>query len=360
MSETDQPAAQQALNQAKLALRQGDKALARDWALRAARLAPNLELPWLILAALSDPGESIAYLRRALAINPRSESARKGMHWALQRQRAALSLSKTQPVAVRPGDTQKIRVRPRRPSLSDTAPIRLTRKPPRRNWPLILGAVLPWLMSLLVICIGLLFWFGFSEEWVVFAGSSAAERPAGVYEKPTLTPTATFTPTPTATFTPTPTPTETPTPIPTETPTPDPTATPLPTQPAYAQAYVAPSGGSGRWIDIDLSDQVLYAYEGDQVVNTFIVSTGTWQHPTVTGQFSIYVKYRYDTMVGPDYYLPNVPYVMYFYKGYGVHGTYWHNNFGTPMSHGCVNLRTEDAGWLYNWASIGTLVNIHD
>jgi lipoprotein-anchoring transpeptidase ErfK/SrfK len=50
---------------------------------------------------------------------------------------------------------------------------------------------------------------------------------------------------------------------------------------------------------------------------------------------------------------------MYFYKGYALHGTYWHHNFGHPMSHGCVNLVTADAQWLYNWASVGTLVNIH-
>ena len=65
-------------------------------------------------------------------------------------------------------------------------------------------------------------------------------------------------------------------------------------------------------------------------------------------------------MSGPGYYLPDVPYVMYFYDGYGLHGTYWHSNFGTPMSHGCVNLSIPDAEWLYNWADVGTLVNIHD
>ena len=74
-------------------------------------------------------------------------------------------------------------------------------------------------------------------------------------------------------------------------------------------------------------------------MNTFITSTGTWQYPTVTGQYKIYVMYRYADMAGPGYYLPNVPYVMYFYKGYGIHGTYWHNNFGTPMSHGCVQFK---------------------
>ncbi len=79
----------------------------------------------------------------------------------------------------------------------------------------------------------------------------------------------------------------------------------------------------------------------------------------VTGLFHVYVKYRYANMTGPGYNLPNVPYVMYFYKDYGLHGTYWHNNFGHPMSHGCVNFRTEDAGWLYNWASVGTPVSVH-
>ena len=78
--------------------------------------------------------------------------------------------------------------------------------------------------------------------------------------------------------------------------------------------------------------------QGDTLVRTFLVSTGTWLHPTVTGTFYIYVKYRFANMAGPGYYLPNVPYVMYFYKGYGLHGTYWHHNFGHPMSHGCVNL----------------------
>jgi len=101
------------------------------------------------------------------------------------------------------------------------------------------------------------------------------------------------------------------------------------------------------------------AYEGNTPVRTFIVSTGVAAHPTVIGRFHIYIKLRYDRMVGPGYDLPNVPYVMYFYEGYSLHGTYWHHNFGTPMSHGCVNMYTPDAEWLYYWASVGTLVNTH-
>jgi lipoprotein-anchoring transpeptidase ErfK/SrfK len=162
---------------------------------------------------------------------------------------------------------------------------------------------------------------------------------------------------PTPTFTATPTPTETPTPTFTPLPTDTPTQPPPPTQaPAKPPRVV---GDGERWIDVDISEQRVYAYQGDQLVNSFLVSTGLWGTPTVLGKYRIYVKYRSQTMSGPGYYLPNVPFVMYFYKGYGLHGTYWHNNFGRPMSHGCVNMRTNEAQWLYNWASVGTLVNVH-
>jgi len=115
----------------------------------------------------------------------------------------------------------------------------------------------------------------------------------------------------------------------------------------------------GRWIDVNLSEQQIYAYESNVVVNSFIVSTGLPDTPTVTGEYRIYSKVPIQDMSGPGYYLPDVPWVMYFYDEYGFHGTYWHNNFGTPMSRGCVNLRIEDAEWLYNWASVGTRVSVH-
>jgi lipoprotein-anchoring transpeptidase ErfK/SrfK len=192
----------------------------------------------------------------------------------------------------------------------------------------------------------------------------------------TSIPTDTTTPVPSATLTPefTYTPFPTGTPLATETPgfmevaiVPDtPTSIAPPTKPYVAptQQVAAPSSGSNasygaRWIDVDLSQQMVYAYEGDTVVNSFLTSTGTWQYPTVTGSFKIYVKYVSTRMTGPGYDLPNVPYTMYFYKGYGIHGTYWHNNFGVPMSHGCVNLSIPDAEWLYYWASVGTTVNVH-
>jgi lipoprotein-anchoring transpeptidase ErfK/SrfK len=170
--------------------------------------------------------------------------------------------------------------------------------------------------------------------------ASTAAPPATPTLPPVLIPTETFPP-PTATP-------EPPTPIPVS-----PTDTPAP-------AVANPTGSTGeRWIDVDLSNQRLVAYEGDTPVYRVTVSTGLPGTPTVTGQYRIYVKYPAQTMSGPGYYLPDVPYVMYFYLGYGIHGTYWHNNFGQPMSHGCVNTPTPDAQWLYNWADVGTLVNVH-
>jgi lipoprotein-anchoring transpeptidase ErfK/SrfK len=129
------------------------------------------------------------------------------------------------------------------------------------------------------------------------------------------------------------------------------------TDPYYNPGVSEPLGD--KWIDVNLSQQILYAYEGDTLVASFYVSTGLPDTPTVTGTYHVWVKLLYDDMAGPGYYLPDVPYVMYFYRGYGIHGTYWHSNFGYPMSHGCVNMETSQAGWLFDWAFVGIPVHIH-
>ena len=113
---------------------------------------------------------------------------------------------------------------------------------------------------------------------------------------------------------------------------------------------------AGQQIVVILSEQKTYAYEDGLLLKEFLVSTGVATYPTVLGTYAIYIKLDSTRMTGPGYDLPNVPWTMYFYQGYGFHGTYWHNNFGTPMSHGCVNMRTEDADWLYHWAKVGTPV----
>jgi lipoprotein-anchoring transpeptidase ErfK/SrfK len=123
-------------------------------------------------------------------------------------------------------------------------------------------------------------------------------------------------------------------------------------------------GATEHWIDVDLGTQTLVAYEGDTPVLTSAISSGMAQWPTVTGQFRTWMKHETQDMsgyhLGYNYYLPDVPYVMYFFQDYAIHGAYWHNNFGTPMSHGCVNMNPADAGWLFAWAPLGTLVNVHD
>jgi LysM repeat protein len=129
--------------------------------------------------------------------------------------------------------------------------------------------------------------------------------------------------------------------------------------PAASKPSTSTGATTGRWIDINLSQQRLTAYQGNTPVFSTLISGGLPRTPTVVGRFRIQTKLTSTRMSGPGYNLPGVPYTMYFYKGYAIHGTYWHNNFGRPMSHGCVNMRTPDAAWLFKWASIGTLVVTH-
>lgn len=118
-----------------------------------------------------------------------------------------------------------------------------------------------------------------------------------------------------------------------------------------------------KWVDIAINSQTLVAYEGQTPVYTAKVSTGNPRRPTVEGTYRIYAKYRTQNMqggTGAEYHSqPNVPYVMYFYSAYALHGANWHNNFGQPVSQGGVNLPEEAARWMYEWAPIGTLVVSH-
>ena len=336
MSASPGPTANQYIKNAERALRSGRRLEARGWAARAAQFAPYEEEPWLMLAALASPRASLEYLKRALEINPHSARAREGMRWAIRRARAKNAL-------------------PRR-----AAAIPAIMPQPVETRRLIL---LPLALGALAVAAAILGWLG---------GPTIARGASGIGQlaamqlaqlNPTATsyslPTPTFTPTPTETATPSPTATNTATPIPTNTAQPTLVPSPVPTQPPPTPVVPQEIGGNEHWIDVDLTRQRVTAYKGSEEMRSFLVSTGTWLTPTVVGQFNIYVRYESALMYGPDYYLPNVPYVMYFYKGYGLHGTYWHNNFGTPMSHGCVNLRTEDAEWLFNFSDLGTLVNVH-
>lgn len=121
-----------------------------------------------------------------------------------------------------------------------------------------------------------------------------------------------------------------------------------------------------KWIEVDLSEQRTTAYERATPIKSFIIASGTRGYETVKGEFAIWLRVRSQTMQGGsradgDYYsIPNVEWVSYFYKDYALHGAWWREKFGAPASHGCVNMRNEDAKWVYEWAPLGTKVIVHD
>lgn len=116
---------------------------------------------------------------------------------------------------------------------------------------------------------------------------------------------------------------------------------------------------SQRWIEINVATQRLIAWEGGVPIYAVVVSTGTDDHPTPSGNYAIQSKHRTARMRGDDYDVPDVPFTMYYSGNYAIHGAYWHRRFGTPVSHGCVNVAVDHAEWLFSWASIGTPVVVH-
>lgn len=111
-----------------------------------------------------------------------------------------------------------------------------------------------------------------------------------------------------------------------------------------------------KWIEIDLGHQKLIAHQGNTIFLESLISSGLW-NKTPVGEYRIWYKARSLKMEGgikgtkSYYYLPNVPYAMFFKGDYGIHGTYWHSNFGTRMSHGCVNSPTVIAEKLFYWTN---------
>ena len=125
-----------------------------------------------------------------------------------------------------------------------------------------------------------------------------------------------------------------------------------------------PVGSAELWFDVNLSSQYMRVYRGNSVIMQTYVSTGKPGFATPTGTFYINRKLVTRTMTGvlggEYYYVPNVPWVMYFTNvGHAIHGAYWHNAFGTRRSHGCINLPVPFAEQLYHITPIGTRVRIH-
>ncbi len=390
--------ARELILKAREALRRGDKPSAWKVGEQAAMLAPEMEDVWLILAASdADPNEALAYAQKALKINPSSTRAHKAVEWATNQVQQAAGVALSPSKGHYEAAVSFARIAP------VITPVAEMPQPKAKSINRSLFFAASFLALLICAVVAVAAYSAVTHpalasilnhaplpthenHWASMQISKPAVPAIGVsaFAQAASTPVPKTienspTPAPKEEVAATSAPTEAPVAAATEaaSATPEITETPgtmamsivedTPTSAYVAPQAPAPSGqlpsvaqsGDTRWIDVDLTHQAVYAYEGGSMVNSFIVSTGTWQYPTVTGQYNVYVKYRYADMHGPGYFLPDVPYVMYFYKSYGLHGTYWHHNFGTPMSHGCVNLRTDDAAWLFNWASIGTLVNVH-
>ncbi|MFQ5399639.1 MAG: L,D-transpeptidase family protein [Anaerolineae bacterium] len=378
------------IREAHKAIKAGQKQQARSLLHRALRQNPNDFAVWLLLASVaSSPRTSLEYIRQAEKLNPGHPTIRKARAWAERR-----LLTAAPPAAPQPAPP---------PPTRRAAPSKIG-----TNWQtiVILGSIT---MTLAILVFIAMMWVvsnfvlgapqgaavepvkaqdnsqsSLLQENVRVSAQSSGKLPTGIDNEVAVVE-ATATPMPDPTSSPTPPrlpakqvapagnadrssdprPTWTVTPVPTNTPTPTPTPLPTFVSPQNNKPVSRPLGvgANEHWVDVDLSTQTLTAYEGDTPVMTSLISSGTYNHPTVTGQFRVWLRFERQTMngrrLGYDYYLENVPYVMYFYQDYALHGTYWHNNFGTPMSHGCVNMQTEDAGWLFNWSSLGMLVNVH-
>jgi lipoprotein-anchoring transpeptidase ErfK/SrfK len=149
--------------------------------------------------------------------------------------------------------------------------------------------------------------------------------------------------------------------------------------------YPSFATGDRKWLDLSILRQTLVAYVGQKPVYATLISSGRGgmgdpetEFATPRGTFMVYAKHVSATMDGEDdatdsYSLLDVPFVQYFHKGFALHGTYWHDEFGKLRSHGCVNLSARDAAWLFEWTDPqvfsdwhgvinkerGTVVHIH-
>jgi lipoprotein-anchoring transpeptidase ErfK/SrfK len=360
----------QALKEAANALDRGDKHAARTWAQIAVSLAPDMEEPWLMLAVVASPRASIAYLERALEINPESKRARAGLVWAHQ-QHARQS------------------AQPARQTFHSSSQISRTIQIGQPALQIPQKALagtrisIPLLLLFLAVCLiaAWAFWpgAGSSVSAAILGNPGSAQDshilswlPAGLL-KPTdtLLPTATFTPTATPSPTSTPTETATPTPSPTATAIPTSTPTALPTdtpQPEVVQQDAAPQppAGGEKLIIVSIHQQRVYAYQGGTLVYSFVASTGS-DNSTRIGTFSILDKIPKAYGSTWNFWMPDW---MGIYHAGGLEDGFhslpllangqrlWGDAIGTPITYGCIVLGIQDSRTLYNWAEIGTTVQI--
>ncbi len=376
-------------------LRRGNKQAARAWAHRAVEIDPGLEDGWLTLAYLAEPRASLEYIKEALEVNPGSPAARQALGEVQQRLE---KLSKVAPA-------QKFHLPERSPEETPAQPPEKPTRKRRIGWWKML-----FIYGLACAAVGVLTLMVFqsrlgnpngllavrqeanglppaSQEAIVLLPLSTATATATTI--PTLSATATALPTDSATAADLPIDTITATALPTE----PATATTLPTQPATStpvptetaspipeaanlveaepvtdsptQAPVVRTSGEKR-IVVQISEQRLYAYQGDTLIHDFVVSTGE-AHTTRIGSFTVLDKIPEAWSDPWSFWMPD--WLGIYWAGTtenGIHAlpvlpdgnVLWGDALGTPVSHGCVVLDPEDASSLYDWADIGTQVEI--
>jgi lipoprotein-anchoring transpeptidase ErfK/SrfK len=353
--------AKHALKNALKKLRRGDQEAAREWAQRAVELAPGLEEAWLILASLSEPRASLEYIKEALKINPDSPGARQSLlevQQHLENTREAASSQPPHPVSPR-SDQKNTRA--------------------LLGW-LRLFPVYGLAILSIVVLTQLVLKSGIANAHVV---PSSESQP--IILQPMATSVSTVTPQaadivssipfPADTSVPTILPTETPSPVPED--MPDPSAasslllSPVPDLPGPsamdAPRPPAPEVATGeKRIIVNISEQHLYAFQGDTLVHNFIVSTGV-DNSTSVGTFSIVDKIpdAYSDLWGfwmPDwlglYALGDIENGLHALPVLPDGTVIWEDALGKPISHGCVVMNPDNARSLFEWADIGTPVEI--
>jgi hypothetical protein len=332
---------------------------------------------WLAFV-LPAPKDTIRVLERVLALDPANEQAQTGLRWARSRQQLAAAAAQTQAMPVYPPEpASKTFEPPRRQPLSTQRPRQTKKEAPAHRPQRNLRPLLALLMVVGVLAGTSLGWGALSTmppntlaAWLPAATVNRPPEPAPAKTLVSLSDTLPAgVSAPAADAPPAPEPETLPVDLP-------PTATPvqvpiltgvvltdlmgpvpflpqpeIPTPADNLLLAYQPTYPGEKWIEVNVSTQQVTAWEGNVPVFTFTASTGLPNTPTVLGTYNIYWKLESTLMTGPGYYLPDVPYTMYFYGGYALHGTYWHDNFGQPMSHGCVNLETGNAQKLFEWAA---------
>ncbi|MFZ1040182.1 MAG: L,D-transpeptidase family protein [Anaerolineales bacterium] len=344
----------QILQRAKEALQRGEKHEARYWAQIAASMAPNAEEPWLILAAVANPRASIAYLERALEINPNSEHVRAALNSARRKQLNEETLLVSQEANIPPAQVEALPqpnpvVQKERRFLYIPTPLRFL------------------ILALFLGAISAFFWAGSSFSALAAAhsriGTSSQDSQIHYWSQADL-PKPTYTPSPTAAFTPT----ESPFPTSSMSATSILTAAPVPTNPTQpSDGALLEPGSAEKLIIVSIHEQHLYAYQGSKLIYSFVISTGS-NNSTVAGTYHILDKIPNAYGWNWNFWMPD--WMGIYYVGSLENGFHalplldngqrlWGDEIGTPVTYGCVVLGIADAQTLYDWAEVGTSVQIN-